>query len=93
MVIVGQLFVRGFYFESLIHDVYCLLLLTMLCHGYSDWLWARCMTILIGGALANQRGVWERRNTVCALVVYALRSILSSFLFLSEIVKFRFDRK
>ena len=25
-----------------------------------------CMTILIGGVLANQRGVWEGRNTVVA---------------------------
>ena len=30
---------------------------------------------LIGGVLANQCGVWEGRNTVCALVFYALRSI------------------
>ena len=77
---------------------------------------------LIGGALANQRGVWEGWNTVCELVFYALRSVISCFhaleywhetscyyvhyvclviprcmfsmqLFLSEIVKFSFDRK
>ena len=82
---------------------------------------------LIGSVLANQRGVWEGQNTVCALVFYALHSVISCFhvleywpklaiilsiqdelicvclvmprcmfsmqLFLSEIVKFRFDRK
>ena len=31
---------------------------------------------LIGGVLANQRGVWEGRNTVCALVFYALHSVI-----------------
>ena len=31
---------------------------------------------LIGGVLANQRDVWEGRNTVCALVFYALRSVI-----------------
>ena len=31
---------------------------------------------LIGGVLANQHGVWEGRNTVCALVFYALRSVI-----------------
>ena len=35
--------------------------------GYSEWLCASCMTILIGGVLANQRGVWEGWNTACAL--------------------------
>ena len=34
---------------------------------------------LIGGVLANQRGVWEGRNTVCALVFYALRSVIPRF--------------
>ena len=34
---------------------------------------------LIDGVLANQRGVWEGRNTVCALVFYALCSIISCF--------------
>ena len=34
---------------------------------------------LIGGALANQRGVWEGRNTVCALVLYALHSVIPRF--------------
>ena len=34
---------------------------------------------LIGGALANQRGVWEGRNTVRALVFYALRPVISCF--------------
>ena len=29
---------------------------------------------LIGGVLADQLGVWKGRNTVCALVVYALIS-------------------
>ena len=33
----------------------------------------------IGGVLANQRGVSEGRNTVCALVFYALRSVISCF--------------
>ena len=37
------------------------------------------MTILIGGVLANQCGVWERRNTVCSLFFYALRSVISCF--------------
>ena len=36
------------------------------------------MTILIGGVLANQRGVWEGWNTVCALFSYALCSVMSS---------------
>ena len=31
---------------------------------------------LIGGALANQRDVWEGRNTVCALVFYARHSVI-----------------
>ena len=82
---------------------------------------------LIGGVLANQHSVWEGRNTVCVLVFYAPRSVISCFmlwstgmrqavimsvqdklicvhlvmprcmfsmqLFLSEIVKFRFDQK
>ena len=34
---------------------------------------------LIGGVLANQSCVWEGRNTVCALVFYALRSVISCF--------------
>ena len=34
---------------------------------------------LIGGVLANQCGVWEGRNTVCALVFYAVRSVISCF--------------
>ena len=82
---------------------------------------------LTGDLLANQRGVWEGRNTMCALVFYTLHYVISCFhvfeywhetscyhvcsgqiicvclvmprcmfstqLFLSEIVKFRFDRK
>ena len=82
---------------------------------------------LIGSVLVNQHGVWEGRDTVCALVFYALRSSVLVFmfgstgmrlavimsvqdelicvclvmprcmfsmqLFLSEIVKFRFDQK
>ena len=31
---------------------------------------------LIGGVLANQRDVWEGRNTVCTLVFYALLSVI-----------------
>ena len=31
---------------------------------------------LIGGVLANQRDVWEGRNTVCALFFHALRSVV-----------------
>ena len=34
---------------------------------------------LIGGVLANQHGAWEGQNTVCALVFYALRPIISCF--------------
>ena len=34
---------------------------------------------LIGGVLANQRGVWEGRNTVCALFFCALCSIIPCF--------------
>ena len=34
---------------------------------------------LIDGVLANQHGVWEGRNTVCALLFYALRSIIYCF--------------
>ena len=34
---------------------------------------------LIGGVLANQRSVWEGRNTVCTLVFYALHSVISCF--------------
>ena len=46
---------------------------------YADWLCARCMTFLIGGVVANQCGVWEGWNTVCTLVFYALRSVVSCF--------------
>ena len=34
---------------------------------------------LIGGVLANQRGVWEGRNIVCALFFCALRSVIHCF--------------
>ena len=34
---------------------------------------------LIGGVLANQCVVWEGWNTVCALVFYALHSVISCF--------------
>ena len=34
---------------------------------------------LIGGVLANQRGVWEGRNTVCALFFYALCAVIPCF--------------
>ena len=34
------------------------------------------MTILIGGVQTNQHGVWEGRNTVCALFFYTLRSVI-----------------
>ena len=44
--------------------------------GFSDWLCATCMTILIGGVLANQQSLLEGRNTVCTLFFYALRSII-----------------
>ena len=37
------------------------------------------MTILTGGVLANQYGVWEGRNTVGALFFYALRFVISCF--------------
>ena len=37
------------------------------------------MAVLIGGVLANQRSVREGQNTVCALFVYALRSIIPHF--------------
>ena len=47
--------------------------------GFSDWLCASSMTILIGSVLANQRGVWEGRNTMCALFFNALRSVISCF--------------
>ena len=33
---------------------------------------------LIGGLLANQHGVWEGQNTVCALVFYVLQHLLFS---------------
>ena len=46
---------------------------------FSDWLCISYMTILIGGVLANQCGVWEEQNTVCTLFFYALRSIISCF--------------
>ena len=35
------------------------------------------MTILIGGVLVNQRGVWEGRNPVWALFFSALCSVIS----------------
>ena len=82
------------------------------------WLCASWMAVLIGGVQANQRNVWEERNTECAVFFYALCSVILRFhvlqyrhetschvrseqfncmfsmqLFLSEIVKFRFDRK
>ena len=47
--------------------------------GFSDWLCASCMTILIDGVLVDQRSVWEERNIVRALFFYALRSIISCF--------------
>ena len=34
---------------------------------------------LTGSVLANQDGVWEERNTVCALVFYALLSVIPCF--------------
>ena len=34
---------------------------------------------LIGGVLANQRGVWEGLNTVCTLVFYVFHSVISCF--------------
>ena len=34
---------------------------------------------LIGCVLANQRSVWEGRNTVCALFFHALRSVIPCF--------------
>ena len=37
------------------------------------------MTILIGGVLTNQRGVWGGQNTVCALFFYVLRSVIPHF--------------
>ena len=37
------------------------------------------LNTLIGGVLVNQRGVWEGRNTVCVLVFYAPRSVISCF--------------
>ena len=37
---------------------------------------------LIDGVLANQRGVLEGRNTVCALFFYALHLVISCFHFL-----------
>ena len=45
----------------------------------SDWLCASCMPILNGGVLANQRVVWEGRNTVYALFFYALCSVIPRF--------------
>ena len=45
---------------------------------FSDW-WASYVTILIGGVLANQRGVWERWNPVRALFFCALLSVISCF--------------
>ena len=47
--------------------------------GISDWWCASCIATLIGGVLANQCGVWEARNTVCALFFYALRSVIPCF--------------
>ena len=44
--------------------------------GFSDWLCASWMAVLIAGVLVNQRGVWEGRNTVCTLFFYALCSII-----------------
>ena len=39
--------------------------------GFSDWLCASCMTILISGVLANQCGVWEGQNTeYCVCFVF-----------------------
>ena len=49
--------------------------------GFSDWVCASWMAVLIGGVLANQRSVWEGRNIVCALFFYALRSGISCFQF------------
>ena len=46
--------------------------------GYSAWLCASWMAVLIDGVLANQRSVWEGRNTVCALIFYALHHSLFS---------------
>ena len=54
-------------------------LLTVWAIGFSDWLCASCMTILIGGVLANQRCVWEGRNTVSALFFWMLHSVISCF--------------
>ena len=46
----------------------------------SHWIiYASYMTILNGGVLANQRGVLEGQNSVCALFFYALCSVISCF--------------
>ena len=37
---------------------------------------------LIGDVLGSQHGVWEGQNSVCALVFYTLRSVISCFLVL-----------
>ena len=47
--------------------------------GFSDWLCASWMAILIGSVRANQRSVWEGWNTVWALFFYALCSVISCF--------------
>ena len=47
--------------------------------GFSDWLCASWVVVLIGGVLANQHSVWEGRNTVCASFFYALRSVIPHF--------------
>ena len=39
---------------------------------------------LIGGVLANQCGVWEGRNTACALFFYSLCYIIPRFHFLQS---------
>ena len=48
--------------------------------GFSDWLCASCMTILIGSVLVNQRGVWEG-GILCALC-FSMHSIPSSPVFM-----------
>ena len=44
--------------------------------GYSDWLCASCMTILIGGVPTNQRGVWEDWTLWCAFC-FSMHSVPS----------------
>ena len=71
---VCELFVRKFYFERLIDDVYYLLLLTMLCHGLESIAWCDYKTSVWQQVLFSYEtetvpvSVWEEERIFVVVV-------------------------